>query len=268
MRLPFHHAAPQRAFRHPEPAPVLAVHGVDIAARYHEARLGGDFYDWLPLAAGRLLMLLLDIAGERQNALHVAAAVQDVFRRRGAELLDGDSLNEADAVTALLLELNRTVLETAEGVCCTPAVLGCYNQALGTFSYINAGHVAPLLKDGTVTRLEAGGLPLGLFSHATHDAQICALPANGAIVLASRGVIEARGAHHQEFGLDRLHSTVAAASAATALAICTTVLDTVRDFVEQPRRMPLVSHFRNHAPADDPLAYVRNDTTVLTLLRK
>jgi hypothetical protein len=88
------------------------------------------------------------------------------------------------------------------------------------------------------------------------------------MVLASRGVIEARGAHRQEFGFDRLQSSVAAASAGSALAICTTVLDTVRDFVEQAKRLPLVSHFRHHPATDDPLAYVRNDTTVLTLLRK
>ena len=74
------------------------------------------------------------------------------------------------ALAGLSLEINRAIMEAAGGVRCAPAFLGCYNDVLGTFCYINAGHTPALLKDrdGLVS-LESSGFPLGLFSHATHE---------------------------------------------------------------------------------------------------
>ncbi|MFB3915183.1 MAG: PP2C family protein-serine/threonine phosphatase [Terriglobales bacterium] len=280
MRLPFQSSAPRRAFRRPSPSPIPELKAAQVAARYREARLGGDFFEFLPLPSGRLLLFLVDIAGKRETAMDVAAAVQDVLRKRAPELLDGDSAIESghlgpaeDRLAALLLELNRTVMMSAGGVCCAPGFLAYYDPGFGTLAYINAGHVPALVKDATgITTLPANGLPLGLFSHAVHDTHMFVLQPGAALLLASRGVVEVRGGHpREEFGLERVKQTLAA-DCGSALEICSSVLDAVASFAESTPKLhiPIPGLRFNHDNGTnhhDPLASAANDTTVLALLR-
>ena len=169
MKLPFHHAAPERELRKPLPSVMPDLQTANLAALYRAARTGGDFFDF-ELLHGRLVFLLIDIAGKRDEALDIAAAVQETFHAGAGELFRPSALNEADALTDLTIRLNRRVMEAADGVRCAPAFIGSYDEDLGTVFYINAGHTPALLKDAQdVQLLESNGLPLGLFSHATHD---------------------------------------------------------------------------------------------------
>ena len=86
MRLPFQSPAPQRTLRRPQPTPVPELGNSSISALYRAARVGGDFYDFLVTESGRLVFLLLDVAGKREEALDIAAAVQEGMRPRAAEL--------------------------------------------------------------------------------------------------------------------------------------------------------------------------------------
>jgi len=270
MRLPFHSSAPQRAFRRPSPSPIPELKKAQVAARYHEARLGGDFFEFLPIAGGRLILLLLDIAGKRDSAMDIAAAVQDVLRPRAQELLNDPAVNENNAVTELLLELNRTVLAAAGGVHCAPAFLACYDEELGMLVYVNAGHVPALIKDSTgISPLPATGLPLGLFSHALHEAQNCVLEPGATLLLASRGVFETRGSHpREEFGLKRVQQSLAETNHNGALEVCTGVLSAVRAFAESAPKMHFPGLHRNgKAEEHDPLDSAPNDATVLALVR-
>ncbi len=104
----------------------------------------------------RLVFALLDVAGKREKVLDIAAAVQDRMRSRAAELLGDGLMNQAEALPTLAIELNRVIMQSAGGVRCAPAFLGCYDGELGTLAYINAGHTPALLKDDDgVTQLQA-----------------------------------------------------------------------------------------------------------------
>src|SRR5262245_9962887 len=58
--------------RHPEPPVLPACPGIGISACYRGARVGGDFYDFVELGHNRLLFVLLDIAGKKDEALSIA----------------------------------------------------------------------------------------------------------------------------------------------------------------------------------------------------
>jgi serine phosphatase RsbU (regulator of sigma subunit) len=263
MRIRFRNHAPARELRKPAPAKLPELSTVRVGALYRGARVGGDYFDFLQAGSSRLLLLLLDIAGKRDEALHIAAAVQDVFNG-AADLFYHDDVNEPVALTSVSLEINRAIMEASGGVRCAPGFVGCYNEVLGTLCYINAGHIPGLLKhDGEITVLEASGLPLGLFSHATHDAQICALPHNSALVMVSRGLVEAK-AHGEEFGLERVKQAVQEAPGHDAQQLCRQVLESVREFLESQRKRGLLSRHQPIAESD-PLS--DNDTTVITLVR-
>jgi serine phosphatase RsbU (regulator of sigma subunit) len=264
MRISFRNQVAARELRKPAPSKLPELPSVRVGALYRGARVGGDFFDFVQAGSSRLLLLLLDIAGKRDEALHIAAAVQDVFRG-AADLFYNDDVNEPVALTTILLDINRAIMEAAGGVRCAPGVLGCYNEVLGTLCYINAGHTPALLKQaGEITVLEASGLPLGLFSHATHESSICALPHGSALVMVSRGLVEVK-AHGEEFGLERVKQSVKEAPGHDAQQLCRHVLESVREFLESQRKRRLLG--RNHHPIaeTDPLG--DNDTTAIALVR-
>ena len=197
------------------------------------------------------MFLLLDVAGKREEALDIAAAVQERMRADAVELFREPDVNEAEALPALLIELNRTIIQAAGGVRCAPAFLGCYEEEFGTLAYINAGHTPALLKDGEgLTQLEANGFPLGLFSHATHDARITAITPGAALLLVSRGLVESK-AGSKEYGIERLVESVSKLSFQDAQDLCAQVLAEVKAFTESSWR---------HKDAE-------NDVTTLALVR-
>lgn len=218
-----------------------------MAAVYHGDRVGGDFYDFLRVAPHLVLFGLLDIAGRFQENQSIVSAAQHTFRSLGLELFSRDDINEANAMIELSLQLNRTIMEAAGGVRSCPAFVGCFNESLGTVCYSNAGHTPALLRDSTgIALLPATGLPFGLFSHVTHDAPTTALEPGAAMLLVSRGVTEGRK-NGEEFGLDRVKSTLLKADVKSAEELCGKVLDASEEFTNKPR--------------------AENDVTALVLLR-
>jgi sigma-B regulation protein RsbU (phosphoserine phosphatase) len=210
---------------------IPTLHGAEIAAVYYGQRQAGDFYDFIRVHPERVLFGLLDVAGTLEDTRAILSKAQNTFRTLGASLFGGDDVNESDAMVELCLQLNRTVLETAQGVHACPAFAGCYNESLGVVCYVNAGHTPGLVRDEKGTsELPATGLPLGLFSHVTCDAPMVALAPNAALLLASRGVIEGKR-HGDEFGFDRLKEGFRLSHAQMAKEICVSVLDGVRQFM-------------------------------------
>jgi serine phosphatase RsbU (regulator of sigma subunit) len=118
--------------------------------------------------------------------------------------------------------------------------------------YANAGHTPGLLRDNTgITPLEATGLPLGLFSHTMQSAASCHLMPGSALLVVSRGIVEADcvDADHQaaEFGLDGVKQSFQNATAPNASELCLTVLQAARKFI--------------------PTTPTHNDLTTLVLVR-
>ena len=203
--------------------------------------MGGDFFDFIQAGSTRLLVLLLDIAGKRDEALHIAATIQDVFHG-AADLFYADDVNEPVAVTTVLLEINRAIMEAAGGVRCAPAFLGCYNEVLGTCCYINAGHTPALLKQGgEITTLEAqwpAPRPV-LARHAR-----CANLRHGQQLRAGAGVARpgrSQG-HKEEFGLERVKQALKdSARQRSRSALCRHVQESVREFLESQMKRRLLS---------------------------
>lgn len=219
-----------------EPVPTVfpKIEGADITAVFVGKRVAGDFYDSVRVSPERVLIGMLDVAGRRETNRTVLNAAQNIFRNFGAELFARPDMNESEAMTELSLRINRTIIDSSEGVRSCPAFMACYHEKFGTLCYTNAGHTPGLLRDSKgISELSSGGLPLGLFSHATSDAPTVGLEKGAALLLVSRGVIECEG-HSQhgaeEFGFDRVKTLLAQAPTGSAEALCTSVLTTVGNF--------------------------------------
>lgn len=218
----------------PVQAEVPQLQQAEIAAVYYGQRMGGDFYDFLRVSPSRVIFGLLDIAGRLDENRDIVTAAQQVFRNVASELLSGDDVNEATAMVELCLQLNRSIMNAAAGVRSCPAFAGCYNEALGTVCYFNAGHTPALLRDAESTeQLPATGLPLGLFSHATHDAPTVALEPGASLLVVSRGIVESK-CKSEEFGMERVESALQRANFTSARELCISVLSNVQQFMCTP----------------------------------
>jgi serine phosphatase RsbU (regulator of sigma subunit) len=210
------------------------LQNASIASVYYGQRQAGDFYDFLRVHPERVLFGLFDAAGGLEQTRATLCAVQKTFRSLGTELFAKDGINESEAMIELSLQLNQVVLDVDQCVRACPAFVGCYNENLGIVCYSNAGHTPALLRDHSgVSEFPATGLPFGLFSHATHDAQMVALEPGAALLLVSRGVVEAKH-KDEEFGLERAKEAFQNNSATSAKEICLAVLDKVRSFMGTP----------------------------------
>ncbi|MGH9649262.1 MAG: PP2C family protein-serine/threonine phosphatase, partial [Terriglobales bacterium] len=138
--------------------------------------------------------------------------------------------NHTVALDLLFIEMNRALRAASGGVRYCPGFLASYEADLGTLYYVNAGHHPGLIRDGGgITALASTGLPLGLFHHATHEAQVSVITPGASFVLVSKGFVEAKS-HRQEFGIDRLRETYATLQFRDAKELCAGLLDALNKF--------------------------------------
>src|SRR5690348_9060226 len=261
MRL-FEREAPKSNLRLPRPAVLPDRGDLSVSALYRGSRMGGDYFDFVPINATRMLFLLSDVAGQRDEAMHVAAALQDVLAERASALLADEDANVSDAITDLALELNRTVIQAAGGVRPAPTLLGCLDEQFGLLHYASAGHTPALVRSSTETvQLDSTGLPFGLFSHATHDAAVAVVAPGSSIVLVSKGV-SAITAGKKEFGAEGVREILESRQFPTAQQLCHDILESAVRFADQPSRFGpqfSIAGFRSH--------HEPNDMTIVCLMR-
>ncbi len=103
---------------------------------------------------------------------------------------------------------------------------------MGSLAYINAGHLPALMRDDDgIMCLDASGLPLGLFTHSTHDAQLSVLRPGSSLLLVSRGLVETKR-HHEEFGMERVKESLLEARFDNARELCTAMQAAAQRFIE------------------------------------
>ncbi len=179
------------------------VPGADIAfSTRPQNSVAGDYYDAFyptPEAGsnGKLLVVVADVAGKSVPAALLMATLQASLHTIAGE---GASLAE------LVTRLNRyACAHSLDGRRFTTAVLGEYDSATRRLAYMNAGHNAPILRraNGTLEKLEAGGLPLGIEANTPYETASIDLRPGDALILYTDGVVEAFDEDGQEFGEDR-----------------------------------------------------------------
>ena len=144
------------------PSGLYTATGVETVGMSRPANtVGGDFYDILPLADGRLVITLGDVAGKGSPAALLMALLLAMLRT----LVD-EQLEPAPLIT----RLNVQVCRHAPGTRFITLFYGVFDPRTGSLTYVSAGHMPPLLLrgDGRCERLTEGGISLGMFEHSTY----------------------------------------------------------------------------------------------------
>jgi phosphoserine phosphatase RsbU/P len=168
--------------------------------RYQPASLvGGDYCEIVPSADGRSLFFALgDISGKGVAASLLMTHLSAIFR----------SLLSLDLPLAeLLTRANRLFCESTPATHYATLVAG--RADAGGVNLCNAGHCPPLVfrRDAT-DRMDATGLPLGLFAEARYAIKHIALDPGDSLVLYSDGITEAQDPDGNVYEEDRLTASL------------------------------------------------------------
>ena len=206
------------------PEAVFEGASVDLAASSIPCRtVGGDFFEYLELAAAAFGFALGDVAGKGPPAALLATAVQAHFEAQASV-----SANPAEAMTRLNAVLLRRAIEARFATMFYGVI-----TPEGTLTYCNAGQEPPLLITRTgISRLESGGPVLGLLPAASYEFGTFDLHRGDVVVVCSDGVTEARNTTGEEFGQTRLDDAVRECHGAKPEAVLEHVMEAVRNFSE------------------------------------
>jgi len=208
----------------PDAAP--QVEGFDIAGVSRPAReVGGDFFDYLSLADGKIGIALADVSGKGlKGAMSAVLANGMMHEVTKIEASCGD----------ILSTLNASLYPRMEKLMFTAFGLAILDQDAKTLRWANAAQPYPIVKrDEQVSEFKCDGeLPLGMMRNMTYPDWEQELQAGDIVVFYTDGIIEAENEAEEMYGTERLEQVVTRInSTMNAGEIIETILQDVDDFV-------------------------------------
>ncbi len=193
----------------PKTSPELA--GYHFAHSWRTANeVGGDYYDFLPLPDGRLVLVVGDASGHGMASGLVMAIAHATLKTA----LDLDP--SCESVVKLM---NRAICRTGDKRTFMSLFYGLLDPETGRLEHTSAGHPFPLLRraDGSVLELGRGGLPLGLVDPLPVVTDSVVFAPGDTLVLYSDGLPEAVDQAGNAYGYERLKQHTAAGGSPQAL---------------------------------------------------
>jgi len=180
-----------------------AVEGMDIGAKTVASRaVGGDYYDFIKYADGRVAMMVGDVAGKGMPAALLMSSLQArvhvVFE-------------EPDHLAQKMTRLNKGTCASCPDNRFITFFTCIADPKTGLVVYTNAGHNPPLVvraKGGFETLGGAGGMILGILPMAQYQEAKITLDSGDILILFSDGVTEAVDPDDHDFGEERLANLV------------------------------------------------------------
>ncbi|GGU14490.1 transcription antitermination regulator [Streptomyces coeruleorubidus] len=177
----------QHAIMPPAQAP-LQVPGLQVAVRYRPAEteqlVGGDWYDTVVLPSRQVLLCVGDVAGHGIEAATSMVVLRNALR----------GLAVTGAGPGQLLSWLNIVAHHLTGAVTATAVCGLYDPALRTLRWARAGHLPPVLVQGS----EAAALPLvkgmllGALPEVVYEEAEIQLAEGDTLLMYTDGLIERR----------------------------------------------------------------------------
>ena len=213
------------------PSTPPAVPGLSLAFATRPANtVAGDFYDVCERqnatpGEGVFLLAVADVAGKSIPAALLMATFQASLKT-----LSSTPCSLSELVDAM----NRYACGNSQGgLRFTTAFLAEYDPAGRSVTYINAGHNNPILRRsaGSIERLSAGGLPLGIQQDARYETGTVTLASGDWLAIFTDGLVEAEDQFSNEYGEERLLAVLQANSSATPDALLQRMIGEVNAFV-------------------------------------
>jgi sigma-B regulation protein RsbU (phosphoserine phosphatase) len=179
--------------------PPLHHGSLDLASEFMPVReIGGDYFDVLPLEAGRLAIAIGDVMGKGVPAALLAANLKACLR---AQVQAGGVAPEQT-----ITRVNRLFWDVTPKGLFASLFFGVFDFQSGLFEYVNAGHDHPLLVhvSGEALDLGTGGTVLGLVEDSTYERGRVRFARDDLFVFFSDGLTDRANGRGEMYGSDRL----------------------------------------------------------------
>jgi serine phosphatase RsbU (regulator of sigma subunit) len=163
-------------------------------ACYH---VGGDYYDFIPIDADKLGVVIADVAGVGVSAALLMASLRGALHEKFPSTYD---------LSDLTAKLNDFVYTSSDSHCFISFFLGVIDRRKHELAYVNAGHNPPIVvgTQGRTRLLESTGLSLGMFPSQPYEEKAVPLDPGDVLCLYTDGIVESRKDKKEEFGDRRL----------------------------------------------------------------
>lgn len=185
----------------PKSSPICSWSCIGVKNRMAQG-VGGDYFDFITLGDGCQLVFLGDVTGHGLQASLVMGLMYGFIHRSATQ--DCDPLRVVREInTFLRLFAKRS--EEYDHFFSSTLFCGVINPGNLCMEYVNAGHVAPVVRRGDeLFRLLPSGQPLGYFDQPELDLEVFRLQRGDRLLLYTDGITEATGNRGEMFGLRRL----------------------------------------------------------------
>jgi len=202
-----------------------AIAGLEIAGMMQPAQgVGGDYYDYIPINAHTIQMVIADVSGKGVPAallMSATAAAMRVEANRDRNILE------------LVGRLNAGIHSVSDDEHYVTLLLAEIDAHKRTLHYVNCGHNPALLlrtKTGTLERMDSSCPPIGLSPDEICEQASEDLMAGDVLVFYTDGVTEAENRLGEEFGIERLSATVRSGSSLSAEDLMSNIYNAAADF--------------------------------------
>lgn len=200
--------------------PEVAVAGSTLACY----SVGGDCFDVIELGAGRRGFFVGDVSGKGISAALLATLLQGVFFTTAAMDIP---------ICDIFSRVNKYLCERTQESRYATVFYGVLGKD-GSFEYVNAGHVPPLIRrrSGALEPLASANFPVGLFADAEYQSARVKLEPGEFLVIYTDGVSEAANTHHEQFEETRLRKILEESPALTVEDLASAVREGLKTFTQ------------------------------------
>src|SRR5712664_4339417 len=202
-----------------------AIDGLEIAGMMLPLRgVGGDYYDYIPIDAHTIQVVIADVAGKGVPAALLMSATAAAMR-----LEANRDRNMLEQVKRLNGEIGA-VSDPERYVTLLIAEIDTHKRII---HHVNCGHNPALLfraSTGMLSRMNSSCPPIGLSPDEICELASADLSAGDVLVFYTDGITEAENRLGEEFGLERLSAVVLDGSSLSAEELTINIFNSATNF--------------------------------------
>jgi len=204
------------------PGSTPRLEGYEFSARMIPAKsVGGDFFDFIPLADDQIAIAVGDVSDKGVPAALFMAMVRSLLH---AEAHPGHSPKK------VLQRVNRHLMDMNDKEMFVTILFGILNRRTHRFLFVRAGHESPIFFDGRGSAKplpRAKGQALGIFDPVALEEQSIELTANSILLLYSDGITDANDCQNERFGLKGIRLALGQMPGLSAELVCDGLINAV-----------------------------------------
>jgi sigma-B regulation protein RsbU (phosphoserine phosphatase) len=205
------------------PQSLPALKNFEISVIYKPlSEVGGDYYDTLT-NNNKTTIIVADVEGKGLSAALLGASSQAVLH----------SMNEfySEKPAKFIAKANSLIYDFTKGKRFITLFWMILDDENKTVSYVNAGHIEPvLISNGKVKKLSKGGFLTGFLKSADYEDETISLQSNDLITIFTDGVVEVESPEGEEYGEERLYEFLKQNSLFSSQKIKESFIEEIDDF--------------------------------------